>query len=503
MSRPGYERQIVRGGLVLCPGGKVAAIDILVERGEIVDLLPRNTPVADSKTGDASDHAIIPGLINAHVHGHGTLAKGLVDDRWPLEMFLNALPSLGANRTLNDKYLNGLLGAVEMIRKGCTACFDLFFEFPMPSDVGIFALGNAYREAGVRAVIAPMVADQTFYQSYPELTARMPEALREEALSVSLASPSETLASASRIFRNWPFDRSSIRPGLAPTIPLHCSSAFLLGCRDMAREFDLPLQMHLAESRTQAVIGLKRYSKSLTAHLEAMGMLGPHFSAVHAIWLDNEDMQRVANAGASIVHAPASNFRFGSGLARIRDLIELGVNVGLATDGTNSSDSLNMFEAMRAGSAISRILTSDFQRWLSASEMLRMATEGSAHALGFGGKIGRIEPGYQADLVFLDLSHINYVPLGDLERQVVFTENGAAVDSVMIAGRMVLERGNMLTVDEERLRRDANAAGARIFEENAALRARADRMQPWVQEFCRSAACIPYYVQRMACEEIR
>jgi len=498
-----HDRQIIRGGLVLGDGGKAAALDVLVQRGEIVALLPRDTPVVDGHVVDASDCAIIPGLINAHVHGHGTLAKGLVEDRWPLEMFLNALPGFGANRTVEDKYLNGLVGAVEMIRKGCTACFDLFFEFPIPSRAGIFALGKAYNQAGLRAVVAPMVADQTFYQSYPELLDILPEVLRNEALSVSLAPQSDTFAGVSEIFRDWPFDRSMIRPGLAPTIPLHCSAAFLAGCRDLAREFDLPLQMHVAESRTQAVIGLKRYGRSLTAHLEAMSMLGPHFSAVHAIWLDNEDMRRIADAGASVVHAPTSNFRFGSGLARIRELIELGVNVGLATDGANSSDSLNMFEAMRAGSAISRVVTSDFERWLSASEMLRMATEGSAHALGLGGKIGRIAPGYQADLVFLDLSHINYVPLGDLERQVVFTENGAAVESVMIGGRMVLERGIMLTVDEAALRRDANEAAARLFDENAPLRARADRLQPWVGEFCRLVSCMPYHLQRLACEEIR
>ena len=95
------------------------------------------------------------------------LPKGLVGDRWPLELFLNAMPGMAGNRTLEDKYLNGLVAAVEMIRKGCTACYDLFFEFPLPSRDGVVALGQAYRDAGVRAVIAPMVADHTLYQAYP------------------------------------------------------------------------------------------------------------------------------------------------------------------------------------------------------------------------------------------------------------------------------------------------------------------------------------------------
>jgi guanine deaminase len=194
--------------------------------------------------------------------------------------------------------------------------------------------------------------------------------------------------------------------------------------------------------------------------------------------------------------------RFGSGLAQIRSLLDRGVNVGLATDGTNSSDSLNMFEAMRAGSSISRIVTADFERWLGTAEMLHMATEGSARAMGFKGRIGRIEPGYCADLVFLDLGHINYVPLGNLARQIVFAENAAAVDSVMIDGRMVLDHGQITTLDEAKLRRDANAAADRLFNQNAPIRALSKRLEPLVGRFCQSIACQPYHVHRLACEPV-
>jgi guanine deaminase len=278
----------------------------------------------------------VPGLVNGHVHGHGTLAKGRIDDDWPLELFLNALPSLGANRTTEDKYLNGLVGAVEMIRKGCTACFDLFFEFPKPSREGLLALGQAYSDAGVRAVIAPMVADRTFYQAYPELLRTMPEPLREQALELQMAPFEASAEAAAEVFREWPFDRNRITPGIAPTIPLHCSDEFLVRCGELAREFDMVLQTHLAESRTQAIVGLKRYGKTLTAHLDDLGLLGPHFSAAHGIWLDSDDMRRLADSGASVVHAPTSNMRFGSGLARVRGLMDHGVNVGLATDGATA-----------------------------------------------------------------------------------------------------------------------------------------------------------------------
>jgi guanine deaminase len=154
---------IVRNGrLVDLRQRRTVFADILIDGDTILDIGPPGMAAPDGAVlVDASDRAMMPGLVNGHVHGHGTLAKGLVGDRWPLELFLNAMPGMTGNRTLEDKYLNGLIAAVEMIRKGCTACYDLFFEFPLPSRDGVIAFGQAYRDAGVRAVIAPMVADYT------------------------------------------------------------------------------------------------------------------------------------------------------------------------------------------------------------------------------------------------------------------------------------------------------------------------------------------------------
>src|SRR5581483_11960543 len=213
---------VIRNGPVV-DARRAAASDILIDGDTIVAIAAPGMEAPDDATIiDASDRALMPGLVNGHVHGHGTLAKGLVGDRWPLELFLNAMPGMAGNRTLEDKYLNGLVAAVEMIRKGCTACYDLFFEFPLPSRDGIFALGKAYRDAGLRAVIAPMVADFTLYQAYPGLIDSMPEALRSDVLAFRLSPYQATSEAAERIFAEWPFDRDWVRPAIAPTIPLHC-----------------------------------------------------------------------------------------------------------------------------------------------------------------------------------------------------------------------------------------------------------------------------------------
>jgi 5-methylthioadenosine/S-adenosylhomocysteine deaminase len=491
---------IIRNGrLIDVRRRETVPADILIERDAILTIGPPGMEgPPDAVLVDASDRAMMPGLVNGHVHGHGTLAKGLVEDRWPLELFLNAMPGMAGNRTLEDKYLNGLLAAVEMIRKGCTACYDLFFEFPMPSRDGITALGRAYQDVGVRAVIAPMVADKTLYQAYPGLVDAVPDPLRTEVLAFQLAPGEASANAAEAVFADWPFDRDRIRPAIAPTIPLHCSDEFLVRCRDLARAYDLPLQTHLAETKAQAVVGLRKYGRTLTAHLESLGMLGPHLSAAHAIWLDQDDLGRLADNGSSVVHAPVSNMRFGSGLAHLRPMLDRGINVGIATDAANSSDQLNMFESTRLAALISRVQTADFRRWLGADEVLHMATIGSAQAMGFGGVIGRIAPGYKADIVFLDLGHINYVPCHDMVGQIVFTENGAAVDSVMIAGRMVLDRGRLTTIDEAKLRRDARSAAERLFAANVPTRSFAKALHGIVGQFCHNLACEPYHVHRLA-----
>jgi 5-methylthioadenosine/S-adenosylhomocysteine deaminase len=491
---------IIRNGRVVDVKRRLAEpADILIKGDTILSIGPPGLDAPEEAAViDALDRALMPGLVNAHVHGHGTLAKGLVGDRWPLELFLNAMPGMAGNRTIEDKYLNGLVAAVEMIRKGCTACYDLFFEFPIPSLEGVTALGRAYRDAGIRAVIAPMLADKTLYQAYPGLIDAMPEAPRADVRAFTLAPYEATADAVEKIYADWPFDRDWIRPAIAPTIPLHCSDAFLMRCRDIARSYDLPLQTHLAETKAQAVLGLRKYGKTLTAHLDELGMLGPHLSAAHAIWLDRDDLGRLSDSGASVVHAPVGNMRFGSGLAHLRPILERGINVGVATDAANSSDQLNMFEAARLASLISRVQTPDFDAWLGPDEVLLMATTGSARAMGLDGTLGEIVRGHKADMVFLDLGHINYVPCHDLVTQIVFTENGAAVDSVMIGGRLVLDHGRITTIDEKKLRRDATAAAERLYAANAATRAFAKRLQPFVGEFCHGLACEPYHVHRLA-----
>jgi 5-methylthioadenosine/S-adenosylhomocysteine deaminase len=283
---------------------------------------------------------------------------------------------------------------------------------------------------------------------------------------------------------------------VAPTIPHHCSDDFILGCGALAREFDVGLHSHVAESKVQAIAGMRLYGKTLTAHLDELGILGPQFTVAHGVWLDNDDMARLGDRGSSIAHNPGSNMRLGAGLADARAMLDARANLGIGTDGANCSDNQNMYEAMRLASFVSKVQGPEWRRWMTTREVALAATRGSARALGFGDRIGRIARGYKADLVMLDLDHPNWLPLNDPVNQLVHSEDGNAVHSVMIAGRIVVENRRVLTVDMERLRDRVEAARERLAAANADNRRLYDALEPVVGSYCPGLARTPYHVHR-------
>jgi guanine deaminase len=488
---------VLRGGRVLdIAKGTADFADILVEDDTIREVGPPGCPAPEgAREIPAARRLVHPGLVNAHTHAHGNLAKGM-GDRWTLELLLTAAPWLTGNRGLDDIQLTAQLGAVEMVLKGCTACYDLFFEWPLPSAEGMALVASAYSEVGMRAVIAPMIADRTFFEAIPGLAEALPAPLRERVAALRLAPAEATLAAVRAGLKGWSVDRDRVCPAVAPTIPHHCSDEFILGCAAIARDFDVGLHSHVAESKVQALTGMKLYGKTLTAHLDELGVLGPHFTVAHGVWLDDDDMARLGDHGASIAHNPGSNMRLGAGLADARAMLDARVNLGIGTDGANCSDNQNMYEAMRFASFVSKAHGPDWQRWLTTREVALAATEGSARVLGFGDRIGRIAPGYKADLVMLDLDHPNWLPCNNPVNQLVHTEDGNAVHSVMIGGRMVVENRRVLTVDLARLRDRAEAARERLASANADNRRLYEALEPVVGSYCPGLARQPYHVHR-------
>jgi 5-methylthioadenosine/S-adenosylhomocysteine deaminase len=492
-------RTILRGGRVLdINAGTADFADVLIDGDTIREVGPPGLPAPEDATEiSAARRLLHPGLVNAHTHGHGNLAKGM-GDRWSLELLLTAAPWITGNRSLEDRYLSTQLGAVEMVMKGCTACYDLSFEWPLPTAEGLGLAAQAYADIGMRAVLAPMVADRSFFEAIPGLMEALPSSLQGRAAELRLPPGEATIAGMRAALAQWPLDRDLVRPAVAPTIPHHCSDAFIRGCADLAREFGVALHSHVAESKVQAVTGIRVYGMTQTAHLDALGVLGPDFTVAHGVWLDHDDMARLGGHGASVAHNPGSNMRLGGGIADSRGMLERGVNLAIGTDGANCSDNQNMYEAMRLASLASKVRGPDWRRWLSTREAALAATEGGAKALGFAGRIGRIAPGYKADIVMLDLDHPNWLPLNDPVNQLVHTEDGNAVASVMIGGRMILDNRRLLGVDLGRLSARVEAARERLAAANADNRRLYDALEPIVGSHCPGMARLPYHIHRYA-----
>lgn len=490
-------RLVITGGRVAdLAAGTAEARDLVIEDGRIAAILaPGTAEMVGAEHRDARDRLILPGLVNSHTHGHANLVKG-VADRWTLEASLTNGPWMGGARDVETIYLSTLIGALDMVSKGCTACFDLVYEFPRPSLDGFMAVARAYADAGMRAVLAPMVADRTLFAAIPGLADSLPEDLRAEVGRFSLGSGEATVEALEAIAAA----QGSLPPGIAlamaPTIPHHCSESFLMQVAGIAERHGLPIHMHIAESRLQAVAAQKLWGKSPVAFLAERGLLSPKFIAAHAVWLGLDDLDLLAEAGASVAHIPASNFRLGAGIAHVRPMLERGIRVGLATDGANSSDSLSMPEAMRLASLASRAFAGPRETWLSGVATLRLATENGAGILGLPDG-GRIATGALADLTFYDLRHIDFMPLNDALNQVVTAAGPDAVSDVMVGGRFVKADGRITTIDPSSLRERVAETVARLGVALAGPRALAARLEPHVVAFAERERAFPLPISRL------
>jgi 5-methylthioadenosine/S-adenosylhomocysteine deaminase len=471
-------RLLLRNTAVMsAPAFVPESAEILIEDGRIGATLPPGAAV-DAEPCDMRGRLAIPGLVNAHTHSHANLLKGLAD-RWSLEMSLVNGPWVSGRRDAETMYWSTMVGAVDMLSRGCTACYDLVYEFPRPSQEGIEAVCRAYADAGMRAVVCPMVADRTLYDAVPGLAAAV-EAAGHGLTAFALADTGSILATLEGIVQRWPWDQERLKPALAPTIPMHCSDELIMGCRDIALRHGAGIHMHIAEARFQAVAAHERYSRSMIRFLDDLGVIGPAFTAAHGVWLDDADFRILADRGASLVHMPLSNLRLGVGVADVRAARGAGLAVGLATDGANSADNLDLFEVMKLATLVSRTFTRGPGAWVSARDALEMATVGSARCLGWGDKLGAIRVGMPADLAFIDQAGSAWYPRNSHAVQLVNGAGQGAVTDVMVGGNFVIRNRHFVSIDIDRVLAQAQDAADRVFSETAELRKKAEAMTPTV-----------------------
>jgi 5-methylthioadenosine/S-adenosylhomocysteine deaminase len=491
---------IIRGAQVL--GGSPASLtraDILVEGDRIAAVRPGLTAPPDARVLDAAGRIVLPGLGNAHTHAASHLARGRAGS-WTLEDLLTNAPANYGFRTPEDDYLSAAIGAIEMLKTGCTSAYDLYMAVPAITDEAFEATVRAYTDVGMRVVLAPAVADVVFFQTVPGLVDQLPADLRASVESMRAAPTKGLLELTERAIRRWNgAAEGRVRVAVAPTIPNQATDEFLDGCARLVSEYGVGVHTHLAESKVQVIESRRRWGTTIVARLAAHGLLGPGFVGAHGVWLADEDMKMLADAGGAIAHNPGSNLRLGCGIAPVRELLDRGVAVGLGTDGSVCADNQNLFEALRIASVVSTIrFPHETSRWLDAATAWHLATAGSARVLGQAADLGAIAPGRKADLVLLRADSVFLRPLADPVNALVYAETGASVDTVLVGGRIVVEGGRVTTIDEARIFARAQEAAERQHRASGEARALAARLAPFVAAACRAAVATPLPFDRYA-----
>lgn len=440
-------RVILQNGLVDLGDGNFERTDVVIDGGRIAAV-----GRAADDGGEAVDcgrFAIVPGMVNAHVHSNENWFRGRWDNL-PLEPWmLFSYPALaGPVQSSRETYLRTLIGGLDMIHSGATCAVDFLYEMAGFTDESVAAVVSAYRDLGLRALIVLGMGDRAYHE-----TVVLDEALVDRALIDRLEREKPPTWSEWEQFTRRAVERyhrpdEGIAIALGPSGPQRCTDGFLQGCASLADELDLQIHIHVLETRMQALSGQKMYGKTLPEHMHALGFLGPRVNFEHGIWLTPHDIELVRDSGTTIVHNPISNMKLGSGICPVPELLGQGVNVALGTDGMSSNDGNDMFAVLKVAGLLHKLWDIDYERWLGADEAWRMATAGGARAAGDQTGLGRIEAGRRADLLFLDLDSRVFTPMSNPLHQVVFGSTTTAVNSTMIGGRWVVRDGRVTGVDE-------------------------------------------------------
>jgi 5-methylthioadenosine/S-adenosylhomocysteine deaminase len=389
---------------------------------------------------EAAGQIILPGLVNAHTHAAMTLLRGLSDDQELITWLTKYMFPLEAKFVTKEFVRWGArLACWEMIASGTTTFADgYFFEDET---------ARAADEAGLRAFPGQGVFDVP-----------VPDA----------PDASQGLARAERLLADW-----QGHPRITPSVFPH--SCFTVGpetlrkVQALAERYEVPAMIHLAESPLETKMIEERYHARPARHFLNAGVAGPNWLAVHCIWVEEEEMRVLAERGVGVAHCAESNMKLASGVAPVARMLALGLRVGLGTDGAASNNDLDMFGEMATVAKLHKVHYLDPTQ-LPARTVLRLATIGGARALHCEDQIGSLEPGKKADMIVVAADGPNALPAYHPESQLVYATRAEAVQTVIVDGKILMERRRLRTLETEEIRRRCLQFARRIGREAAGVR---------------------------------
>lgn len=415
---------IIEGGILISMAAGEAptpSARIFIKGDKIVDIQRAGDkpPISEGvELIDASKGIIMPGLVNAHSHTAMTIFRGMADDL-PLKQWLFEKIFPAESKYLNPEtvYWGTLLGCLEMIASGTTSLVDGYFF----QDETV----RAVHKSGLRALIAQGVLD------FP---------------APGVGDPKKNLTVAKEFIEKWLGYSDLITPGLFCHSLVTCSDKTLKRAMKISRDFSLPLQIHLSETSEDVREIMNRTGQRPVHYLDKIGVLNDDLIAAHAVHLDDEEMELLSRKGVKIVHSPESNMKLSSGVARVSEMLGMGMTVGLGTDGCASNNNLDLFQEMDTAAKLGKVFTLNPVN-MDAGTVLKMATTWGADILGLEKETGTIEKGKKADIIVVDLEAPHLVPLYNPLSAIVYSASGADVKDVIVNGEILMKERTFRTLD--------------------------------------------------------
>ena len=422
------------GGQVLRPDLTVECADVLADRDSgTIEAVgdPDTVPDGDERL-DAKNGLVIPGLVNAHTHVAMTLFRGNADDK-PLDAWLREdIWPVEAELRTDDVAAGTRLGVAEMIRSGTTAFGDMYFFMDEVAEVAA--------EAGVRARLGRGCIS----------VGKDEEAAREDF--------QEGLAFA-REYDGYGDGR--VRTMFTPHSLTTVGESFYREYVPEAREEGIPIHFHANETRNEVGPVVKEHGQRPLAYADDLDLLADDSFLAHGVHVDEAEIDLLTERGTAVVHCPASNMKLASGMAPVQAMLDAGVTVGIGTDGAASNNDLDMFDEVRDAAMLGKLAADDASA-VAAPTVVEMATQGSAAALGFDS--GRITEGANADLAVLDLNGLHLTPRHDLVSHLAYAARGSDVRHTVCDGTVLMADRELLTIDEEQAKREAEEQAQALFD---------------------------------------
>jgi cytosine/adenosine deaminase-related metal-dependent hydrolase len=436
---------------------------------------------------DGADKLLIPGLVNAHYHSYDVLAKGRFEDM-PFDVWaLHSQPAYWGKRSKAELRARTLLGAMEAARHGITTIQDMNSLVPQDEET-LNVILAAYAEVGVRVVFSIAVRDIAALDIEPFLPA-MPDNVSAIVNGKPGDAKSDLAFIEAQIKRLRPLP-PRLTWALSPSGPQRCSTLLLEGIAALSQSYDLPVFTHVYETRAQLAKARSHYRAhggSLVRYMADLGLLTPRTTMAHSVYIADDEIDAVASAGAGVVHNPLANLKLKNGVAPLLRLRSAGINLALGCDNCSCSDCQNLFQSMKLFALFCAGMDAG-PTGVHAQHALDAATIGGARAVALGDAIGEVKAGMRADLVLIDLSDFAYQPFNSAARQMVFSETGRGVHTVMVDGRVVLHEGRFTTVDEQAFRQELREVMQSVDRDYAELVVRQKPAIPYLLEANRNLA---------------